>query len=116
MFLGQLTELANLIERGKLCCNEENQGQLFFLTEIEDKIDNLAFLFVLGPFVQNQHTSYTHHIDFLCDIIRSIELHQKKSIQTKQNQQEEIELFLDISCMLKKMCKEISLNSEIMKI
>jgi len=116
MFLGQLTELANLIERGKLRCNEENQNRLFFLTEIEDKIDNLAFLFILGPFVQNQHSSYMHYISFMCDIIRSIEIHQKKNNKPKKNHEEEIELFLDISCMLKTICNELSLNTEIMKI
>jgi len=116
IFLAQLTELANLIEKGKLRYNEENPGILFFLNEIGDKIDNLVCLFVLGPFVQNQYSSYTHYISFLCDIIRNIELYQKKSKTSKKIKEDEIELFLDISCMLKKICNEISLNTEIMKI
>jgi len=110
-FLNQLQDLVEKIEE------EEARSllkirHLALLANIKNKIDGLVFLFIMGPFVLNDSTSYNYYTDVLCEIIRSIELNQN----CKAGQHEDYDFFLDISCVLKKICVDISMNEDIMSI
>jgi len=109
-----LTQLQDLVENIE---KEEARSllktrHLALLENIKNKIDSLAFLFIIGPFVFNDSTSYNYYTDVLCEIIRSIELNHN----CKASQNEDYDFFLDVSCVLKKMCVDISMNEDIMNI
>ena len=114
-FLNQLQDLVDNIEK------EEARSllkirHLALLANIKHKIDGLAFLFIMGPFVLNDSTSYNYYTDVLCEIIRSIELNQNSKPHCMVCQNEDYDFFLDISCILKKICVDISMNEDIMNI
>jgi len=113
-----LTQLQDLVENIE---KEEARSllktrHLALLANIKHKIDGLAFLFIMGPFVLNDSTSYNYYTGILCEIIRSIEVNQSSKPHCMISQNEDYEFFLDISCNLKKLCVDISMNEDIMKI
>jgi len=107
-FLNQLQDLVENIEKEEARSLSKIR-HLALLANIKNKIDGLAFLFIMGPFVLNDSTSYNYYNDVLCEIIRSIEVCSKPDCV-------EHDFFLEISCILKKICVDISTNEDIMNI
>jgi len=103
-FLNQLQDLVENIEK------EEARSllkirHLALLANMKNTIDCLAFLFIMGPFVLNDSTSYNYYTE----IIRSIEVCSKPHCMDH-------DFFLDISCILKQICVDISMKEDIMNI
>jgi hypothetical protein len=114
-FLNQLQQLVDNIETEEGDSFQKTR-HLAFLANMKSKLDTLAFLFIIGPFVLNEPTSYNHYTDVLCEIIRSIEIHQSNNQKSVLCRNGDDDFFMDVSCTLKKICVDISMNEDIMKI
>ena len=108
--------MATLIDMDMESCLDSQKKHRAFVEIVSAKLDNLAFAFVLGPFVFNQTASYSYYIEILCEILCSIEVHKEYFHNTaKENLNEKNrDFFFDLSQLLKNLCMDIHSTPHIM--
>jgi len=118
VFLSRLQDMATLIDTDMASCKDSQKKHRAFVRTVSSKLDNLAFAFLLGPFVFNQTASYSYYVEILCEILCSIEVHKEYFHNTSKEKisEKNVDFFFDLSHLIKTLCTEIHSAPEIMSI
>jgi hypothetical protein len=115
-FLRRLEEIVTVIDTEIKTCPSNYKKHRQFALHISEKIDYVAYMFLLGPFIFNQTAAYSYYINLICDITCSIGSHQEyyQKSATEELSVENSDFLLGVCCLLDKLCIDIHEYPEVM--